>query len=661
MRIEMISRVVRRTALILGAFVIVGLCVFHGYFIVSSAMNRAQLGEPAPDLRVDGASFRDLNKNGRLDPYEDSRLGAEERADDVVARMSLEEKAGSMFISMIASVNGGELVERPVVSDLFSLVAPLNSAMVAAKKMNHFNVVFVDRAEDLAAWHNKIQEMAERTRLGIPVTIASDPRHGYGENPGASLPAGEFSLWPEPLGLAATRDPALVRRFADIARQEYLAVGIRLALHPMADLATEPRWARAAGTFGEDAALSAKMVFAYVKGFQGEALGAESVATMVKHFPGGGPQADGEDAHFDYGKEQIYPGDNFDYHLIPFVDGAFAAGAAQIMPYYGIPMGQTDEDVGFAFNKTIITGMLRETYGFEGVICSDWGLMTDQEILGQPFKKASAWGVEHLSVEERMIKLLDAGIDQFGGETIPEVLVGLVESGRVDERRLDQSVRRLMLDKLRLGLFDDPYVEVSQADAIVGRSDFVAAGEDAQRRSVVLLKNGSERPVLPLSREPVERPRIYVENLSADLIALFGEVVDEPTDADFAIIRIEAPYYPHEGLFDSNFHSGDLDFKAEEKERLLALMETVPTIVDLYLDRAAVVPEIAEKSVALIVTFGVTDEVLVEVLAGDHLPTGRLPFEMPRSMSAVEAQYEDVPHDSENPLFPFGHGLSYSQ
>jgi beta-glucosidase len=269
--------------------------------------------------------------------------------------------------------------------------------------------------------------------------------------------------------------------------------------------------------------------------------------------------------------------------------------------------------------------------------------------------------VEHLSVEERMIKLLDAGIDQFGGETIPEVLVGLVESGRVDERRLDQSVRRLMLDKLRLGLFDDPYVEVSQADAIVGRSDFVAAGKDAQRRSVVLLKNGSEQPVLPLSREPVERPRIYVENLSADLIALFGEVVDEPTDADFAIIRIETPYYPHEGLFYSNYHSGDLDFKAEEKERLLTLMETVPTIVDLYLDRAAVVPEIAEKSVALIVTFGVTDKVLVEVLAGDHLPTGRLPFEMPRSMNAVEAQYEDVPHDSENPLFPFGHGLSYSQ
>ena len=654
----MILRVIKWLSIGITTMLILGLTGFYAYFGVKSANNMALLGDAAPIVNIDGKTFRDLNKNGQLDPYEDSQLNPDQRTDDLLSKMSLEEKAGSMFITQIAARNGGELVERPNLNAPFSLISPINSAMVAGKLMNHFNVVFVDGASDLARWHNKLQGLAERTRLGIPVTIASDPRHAFGENPAASLPAGEFSLWPEPLGMAATRDPVLLRQFADMARQEYLAVGIRLALHPMADLATEPRWARAAGTFGEDAQLSAQLVYAYVKGFQGDELGPHSVATMVKHFSGGGPQAGGEDAHFAYGKDQAYPGDNFDYHLIPFEQGAFAAGTAQIMPYYGIPVGQTDEDVGFAFNKTIITGMLREKYGFEGVICSDWGLITDGTILGQTFKAASAWGVEHLSADERMIKLLDAGIDQFGGEAIPELLVSLVQSGRVSEQRVNESVRRLMLDKFRLGLFDKPYVDAAAAADIVGKKEFLVAGKEAQRRSLVLLKNSallSPQPILPLQG----RKKIYVENVSRELAEQYGELVDDPASADLAILRIKAPFYPHEGLFDSSFHSGDLDFKGEEKQRLLTLMETVPTIVDIYLDRAAVIPQIADKSVALIASFGATDEVLMDLLWGKYQPQGKLPFEMPRSMAAVRAQFEDLPYDSVDPLFPFGHGLSY--
>ena len=160
----------------------------------------------------------------------------------------------------------------------------------------------------LAQWHNRVQEAAERTRLGIPVTISSDPRHGLGDNPATSMAGSGFSQWPDPIGLAATRDEGLVREFADIARREYLAVGIRLALHPTADLATEPRWCRASGTFGEDAEVAARLVAAYLRGMQGETLGPQSVACMTKHFPGGGPQLDGEDPHFPYGREQVYPG-----------------------------------------------------------------------------------------------------------------------------------------------------------------------------------------------------------------------------------------------------------------------------------------------------------------------------------------------------------------
>lgn len=620
-----------------------------------SSINMAQLGDSAPTLIANNHSYRDLNKNGLLDPYEDSRLSSERRAEDLLDKMTLSEKAGVMFINVISVGSDGELQERPNLSDLFSVASPPNSEMLVVKKMNHFNLIKIPSAKKLAQWHNAVQAVAERTRLGIPVTIASDPRHGFGQNPVTNLPAEEFSQWPEFLGLAATRDPELVRQFGDIGRQEYISVGIRLALHPMADLATEPRWARASGSFGEDAELSAELTAAYIKGFQGETLGTGSVATMVKHFSGGGPQKDGEDAHFPFGKEQVYPGDHFDYHLIPFTEGAFSAGVAQVMPYYGIPVGQTDEDVGFAFNKTIITDLLRQKYQFEGVICSDWGLVSDAKIFGLTLKAASAWGVEHLSPEQRMIKLLDAGIDQIGGESIPEMLVSLVENGAISEKRLDSSVRRLLLDKFRLGLFDNAYIDINQVNSIVGNPAFVEAGKNAQRKSLILLKNASQ--ILPVT----DTPKIYIDNIDPDVAARFGKVVKKPTEADIAIIRLKAPYYPHDGMLESFFHSGDLDFKGGEKARILNLLKTVPTVVDIYLDRAAVIPEIAENSAALIANFGADDEILLEAIWGQFSPSGKLPFEMPSSMAAVKAQKEDVPYDSANPLFPFDFGLSYSE
>jgi beta-glucosidase len=259
-----------------------------------------------------------------------------------------------------------------------------------------------------------------------------------------------------------------------------------------------------------------------------------------------------------------------------------------------------------------------------------------------------------------MLKLLDAGIDQFGGESNPDMLIKLVAEGKVSEALLDDSVRRLMLDKFRLGLFDNPYVDEKNVEKVVGNSAFVSAGKEAQRRSMVLLKNasmkGSPKTVLPITG----RKRIYVENVSPELAAQYGEIVGSPEEADLAIIRIVAPYYPHEGFLDSRFHSGDLDYKGEEKRRLQTIMETVPTIVDIYLDRAAVIPDIAESSTALTANFGVTDELLLELLWGKYAPTGKLPFELPSSMQAVTAQLEDLPYDSENPLFPFGFGLTFS-
>ncbi len=654
-------KILRYLVLILLGLVVGGVVFFYAYYGINSSLNMGKAGPEAPLLKQQAVTFRDLNKNGRLDPYEDYRRAVEERVEDVLAQMTLEEKAGMMFITFIVMNDDGSLMERPSPSNPFSFMSPISSELILHRLMNHFNVTQVVEPSIMAAWHNRIQKLAQRTRLGIPVTIASDPRHAFSNNPAASLFAGAFSQWPEPTGLAATRDTALVEAFGEIARQEYRAVGIRLALHPMADLATEPRWARINGTFGEDADLSAQMLRAYIRGFQGDTLGAESVATMTKHFSGGGPQKDGWDAHFPYGREQVYPGHNFDYHVMPFEQGAFPAHTAQIMPYYGIPVGQTGEEVGFAFNKDIITGLLRERYGFDGVVCSDWSLLTSKKMLVMTFIEATGWGVEDLTPGGRVKKALEAGIDQFGGEVEVGLIVDLVESGQIDESRIDVSVRRLLRDKFVLGLFDDPYVDAEVADRIVGRADFKEAGERAQRQSIVLLKNADAalRKMLPLQGQP----KIYVENVDPAVVGRYGQVVETVEAADVAILRLSTPYEPSPGgsLFESFFHQGDLDFKGEEKARILKILKTVPTIVDIYLERPAVIPEIAAESAGLLANFGASDAAVLDVIFGKFNPSGKLPFELPSSMEAVENQQEDVPYDSENPLFDFGFGLSYGE
>jgi beta-glucosidase len=597
------------------------------------------------------STYRDLNKNGRLDPYEDPRRSIDERVDDLLAQMTLAEKAGLMFHT-IAQVNPDGSLDPPP----GGFVRTPISEMVTERCMNHFNVHALPEPRRAVEWHNRLQALAESTRLGIPVTLSSDPRHAFGDNPLTSFMAGAFSQWPEPLGLAAIDDPVLVERFADIARQEYVALGIRVALHPMADLATEPRWARTNGTFGEDADLSARLTAAYIRGFQGAVLGPESVACMTKHFPGGGPQKDGEDPHFNYGKEQVYPGNHFDYHLTPF-EAAFAAGTAQIMPYYGVPIGTKYEEVAFGFNKGVITDLLRKHYSFDGVVCTDWGLLTDTH-LGGVVWEARAWGVEDLSRPQRIQKALEAGIDQFGGEACPEEIVALVQSGQISEVRIDESVRRLLRDKFRLGLFDNPYLDADAAARIVGNPEFCAAGEQAQRRSIVLLKNDTtaKGPILPLQR----RPRLYIENIKPEVAAEYGEIVQDLAAADLAILRLQAPFQPREGNFlERLFHAGDLDFKEPEKSRILNILATKPTIVDIYLDRPAVIPEVAAASAALLANFGASDAAVLDVIFGRYAPSGRLPFELPSSLAAVQAQKSDVPYDSENPLFPFGYGLTY--
>ncbi len=597
--------------------------------------------------------FRDLNKNGRMDVYEDPSQPLEARVEDLLSQMTLEEKAGLMFHT-IAGVNPDGTLNPPTQGPFRQPMTEL----VNSKHMRFFNVHSLPEPRLAAAWHNRLQQLAEQSRLGIPVLISSDPRHSFSHNEAVSLRAGALSQWPEPIGFAALDDEALMQEFGDIARQEYVALGIRIALHPMADLATEPRWARINGTFGENAEVSARLTAAYIRGFQGPSLGPESVACMTKHFPGGGPQKDGEDPHFPYGREQVYPGANFDYHLIPF-DAAFAAGTAQIMPYYGMPIETELEEVGFSFNRQVITDMLRGKYGFDGVVCTDWGLITDAR-MGDMVMVARAWGVEHLMPAERVKKALDAGVDQFGGEACTELVIELVQSGQIGEDRIDVSIRRILRDMFRLGSFDNPYLDEEHAEQIVGNKRSFAVGERTQRRAMVLLKNAdvSGKAVLPLHN----RPKLYIEGMQANVVSQNADVVATPEEADLALLRLSTPYEPRNGNFlEQLFHAGDLDFKSPEKERILAVLTRVPTIVVIHLDRPAVIPEIAAGCVALLGEFGASDQAVLDVVFGYAAPEGKLPFEMPSSMDAARMQRSDMPSDSQEPLFRYGHGLRYGE
>jgi len=603
-----------------------------------------------PILEIDGLQFKDLNKNGRLDPYEDWRRPVEERVDDLLSQMTLEEKAGLMVHPALGMGKKGSLLEEPPAfpraPDVPVVRRPATTEAILDRNIRHVLTRSSEPPEILATWNNNLQALAERSRLGIPVTISSDPRNGFRHDPNAtSVRAGAFSQWPEPIGLAATRDADLVEQFGAIAAQEYRATGIRTALHPMADLATEPRWGRIVGTFGEDAELSAELTAAYVRGFQGkDGLNPNSVATMTKHFPGGGPQLKGFDPHHDYGKEQVYPGNNFNYHLIPF-KAAIEAKTAQMMPYYGIPVDVTSENVGMGFNKNILTGLLREKLGFDGVICTDWQITS-----------LMPWGVEDLSLEERYKKAIEAGADQFGGDHTPEIIVALVENGEIPQTRIDESARRLLRDKFRLGLFENPYVDPEHAKRIVGHDEFQAAADLAQRKSIVLLKNeaADSGKTLPLSRGT----RIYIENINPAVAAEYGTVVEDLADADVAILRVNTPFETGAGFF-RFIHHGNLAFQGEELAHLQQIMRTKPTVVSIYLDRPAVIPEIAQNAAAILGTFGASDQALLDIAFGKFIPTGKLPFELPSSMEAVEKQKEDVPYDSENPLFEFGFGLTY--
>jgi beta-glucosidase len=542
------------------------------------------------------------------------------------------------------------------------LPVPVMSAVGTTKGVTQYNLRhFILRAnttaKNMAEWSNNLQRLCESSRLGIPAIVASNPRNHITVDASLGLSVGTtiFSKWPGELGLAAMRDLELTREFADIARQEWAAVGLRKGYMYMADLATEPRWQRVEGTFGENADLAASMIREITLGFQKNELETGSVALTIKHFPGGGPQVDGQDPHFVWGQDQHYPGSMFDYHLKPF-QAAIDAGTSSIMPYYAKPINTQYEAVAFAYNKAIINDLLRVKMGFNGIINSDTGPI-----------EMMPWGVENLTILERYQKAIDCGVDLFSGTGDPTLLLETVKKGMVSESRINQSIERLLTEKFKLGLFENPYVDVSYAEKMVGNSEFQKRGELAFRKSIVLLRNDAK--LLPIKKGT----KVYIESLynnsktntlvSASLANELGiEFVKDKKDADLVVLTLT----PTAGsLFSST--GSEIKLQLSDNKIDIAYINEVtsskPTVVVINYSNPWVIDEIDTKNLqTVLATFGTSSDALLDVLTGKYNPTGKMPFTTPKSRQAVLDNQSDVPgylKPSGYALFKFNEGLGY--
>lgn len=633
-------------------------------------------------IKIGNLEFKDLNKNHQLDKYEDWRLPVDERIKDLISKMTIEEKIGFMIISttrmagdysfqpnapkteITSGFNEEDLVQT---TNMFTRKPLPNPNMAAAGttkavmtyNLRHFILRANTSAKIMAEWSNNLQALSESSRLGIPSIVASNPRNHVTIDNSIGLSVGRtvFSKWPGELGLAAMRDLKLTREFAEIAAREWTAVGLRKGYMYMADLSTEPRWQRIEGTFGESADVAADMIREIVLGFQGNQLGIHSVAMTTKHFPGGGPQVDGQDSHFDWGKNQHYPGGMFEYHLKPF-KAAIDAGTSSIMPYYSKPSGTKFEEVGHSYNKAVITDLLRNKLGFKGIINSDTGPID-----------MMPWGVENLTILERYQKAINAGVDIFSGSADPTLLLETVKKGLVTEKRINESIVRLLKEKFNLGLFENPYVNPEAAEKLVGNAEFQKKADLAMRKSIVLLRN--ETKVLPLKKGT----KVYFETCYDNGRTKTPNTVVKPEpnkwNLEFVSTKEEADVVllwliPNGGsLFSSAGNPIELGLSKNKVDvvRVNEIKSNKPTIVAINFTNPWVIDEIDNANLKTIVaTFGTTPEALLDVVSGTFNPTGKMPFTTPVSDKAVMENQSDVPgylKPKGYALFKFGEGLSY--
>ena len=444
--------------------------------------------------------------------------------------------------------------------------------------------------------------------------------------------------------------------------------------------------------------------------------GYTSVNTMIKHWPGGGPEEGGRDAHFSFGKYAVYPGNNLADHLIPFTEGALKLDgetkmASAVMPYYTISYGidkQNRENVGNSYNKYIINDLLRGKYAFDGVICTDWGVTTDEKAVDG--FGTTCWGAETLTVAERHYKIIMAGVDQFGGNNdagpvIEAFKMGVKEHGEeFMKSRMEQSAIRLLKNIFRVGLFENPYLNVEETKKTVGNGEFMKAGYDAQLKSVIMLKNKNK--VLPVEKQktlyipkritaagrdffggPTPESISYPINL--EIVKKYFRITENPAEADFALVIIRSPnsgsgydqadikkggngyvpislqYGPYKAIYarDPSLAGGDplekftnrtyrnKTITATNFSDLKMVLDTrnvmrgKPVIVSIAMSKPMIFSEFEKDADAILVNFEVQDQAILDIITGAAEPSGLLPFQMPADMKTVETQKEDVPYD----------------
>ena len=635
-------------------------------------------------IEVDGLLFKDLNSNGKLDPYEDWRLSSEERADDLVKQMNLDEKVGMMLINslLMAKAHPEIDVEGALINvttpkdpkDMFSGI-PATNELIQKRQMRHFIAREILSMENTVEWMNELNKLAEDSRLGIPVLVTSNSRNeqtdlgSFSVNDGKD--EGAYSTYPGTLGLSAAvkgdlakgGDYTLIKQFADNSRKEWNATGIRKGYMYMIDVVTDPRWQRIDQTFGEDPIFIAEMAGHIIDGFQGDKVHDESVAMTMQPFPGGGARENGFDPHYVEGKWNIYrtEGSLEKYHLPPFVEAA-KHNPASMMPYYSAPSIEKShyqeydgklvrfEEVGFAFNDYIMNDLLRDQLGFTGYVNSDTGIVGDMD-----------WGVEDLSVPGKFAKAVNAGTNIIAGSYEVAQLKEAVTNKWIPEARINLSNKRLLMEMFDLGLFDDKtYVDTKESQEVLKDEKRHELAYEAHLKSVTLLKNDSLLPI--------ENKKVYIEAFHKDpeladkytdksikaAQELNMDVVYNHNEADVAILFV----YPVSGSYFSAT-PGLLELELCENKENIAMngdsyTETTVTNLNRFYEIANdvkanngkvvttvnislpwILGKVEEVSDVLLAGYYTSEKAVLDVVIGNFKPQGKLPITLPKNAQVI--------------------------
>ena len=611
-------------------------------------------------LEVNGYQFIDLNGNGELDVYEDWRQDAETRAADLVSQMTVREKIAQMQHPTYLPRADGKIAPS-----LKNYCSEYGIGMLLIRELNS--------VEAAATTMNTIQEYAEASRLGVPVLVSMDSVHGLSYVSGATVT-------PHNLALAATRDEALVTKLAEIARDEHLAVGVRMTLSPEADIASEPRWGRVMETFGEDPDLVTQMVTAQVVAFQNgrDGLNTGSIVACMKHFPGAGPQMEGKDTSPIISSEET-----LQIHLKPYY-AALEVNVASIMPYYSVPLALDMENSAIG-SKATLQDLLRDEMGFTGIIQTDWGMIwAIQEALG------TMTGEEVSDEEAILIGVTQSRVDGIGGESIRliDLMEEYTQEGKIDEAILTAAATRIVKVKFEMGMFENPYCDVDYAVSFVGNEENQKVNLQAAREAMTLLKNDGALPLNPDAKQTILvcGPRAFdtdslvggwssaQDGLTiADAVAAYaGEnttVLTEKEDvgvikelaqqADVIIVSIGEPSYQHDPVWGYD----TLEIVQSQQEILEAAVASGKTVITVVTGgRPYILTWCDENTNAILEAYypGAKGGIAIaETLFGMNNPTGKTPMQFPRNMESVNAQEGDVSFDLENPLYDYGFGLSY--